>query len=297
MGAELAASDPDLYDRYLDAADAAAGRPVRRASLEGPPEELTATDVAQPALFALSLALTEVVRGAGLVPDLVAGHSLGEYTAAVAAGALSYGDGLRMVCLRGRLMASVQATHPGAMAAVLGLSADVVVDLCRKVAGSEVLGVANLNSPSQVVVSGSSAAVDRLVDAARSAGAARALRLVVGAAFHSPLMAPVRHAMSEALPTVAWSDPQVAVAANASGRLVTSAVELAAALAEQVASPVRWVDCVRAAVAAGCNTFVEIGPGRVLSGLIRQIEPAAVVVSVDSPARIPTALATIQPKS
>jgi [acyl-carrier-protein] S-malonyltransferase len=294
MGAELLESDPERTARYLDAADAISGQPVRMTCVEGPMDLLTRTDIAQPALFSVSLALAEIASELGLRPDFVAGHSLGEYTAAAAAGALSADDGIRGVSERGRLMNAIQTERPGAMAAIIGLEADAVQALCDDVAERGTAQLANLNSPTQIVVSGEVAAIDQLVERASAAGARRAVRLQVGAAFHSALMEPVRQRMSELLGSLALHDAQPPLAANCWGRLVTSASELREALVMQIASPVRWVDCVRALRSAGATHFLELGPGRVLAGLVRQIDPDAVVVSCDTRAGL-TEFAAAEP--
>ncbi len=287
MGAELRDARPELYDRYLDNADAASGLTIRRFSLEGPPESLTETNAAQPALFALSLALTEVARELGLQPDVVAGHSLGEYTAAVAAGALSLDDGIQLVSLRGRLMAGAQSERPGGMAAVIGLDADSLEELCRQASEAGPVAPANYNTPTQTVVSGEVSGVERLMALAEEAGAQKVVRLQVGAAFHSELMQPTQARMAEAMQSVAWSDPGVPMASNASGGIVTTGAQVRQALVDQIASPVRWVDCVRALSASGATTFLELGSGRVLTGLVRQILGAdATVFAADSPAKL-----------
>lgn len=290
MGAELLASEPDLFEDYLAQAEASARLPVRRYCLEGPLESLTRTEVVQPALFAVSLALTDAARARGLKPDFAAGHSLGEYTAAVVAGALSVEDGFELVSLRGRLMAEIQSRRPGAMAAVIGLTGEEVADLCVQAAGAGTVTLANLNSPTQIVVAGEEAAVEHLMVLCEEAGAARVVRLQVGAAFHSELMEPVQARMAEAMGGVAWRDPQVPLASNAFGRLVQTADEVREALVAQIASPVRWVDCVQALVEAGCTTYLELGPGRVLSGLVRQIAPGVDAVSAGSPEQLSTLL-------
>jgi [acyl-carrier-protein] S-malonyltransferase len=289
MGSDLLASRPELYERYLSLADETSGVAIKQYSLEGPGDSLTETNVAQPALFALSLALLEVAQDLGLRPDFVAGHSLGEYTAAVASRALSLEDGIRLVSLRGKLMAEAQGERPGTMAAVIGLPADQLEELCR--AASEAGGVApaNLNTPSQIVVSGEVAGVERLMELADRAGADKVVRLQVGAAFHSELMKPTQAKMAEAMQRVSWNDPQVPLASNASGRLVTTAGEVREALVAQIASPVRWVACVHTLADAGCTTYLEVGPGRVLGGLVKQILGMETdVSSVDSPARLET---------
>jgi [acyl-carrier-protein] S-malonyltransferase len=282
MGADLLKSSPELYERYLSQADAVSGLPIRQHSLEGPIESLTETQVAQPALFALSLAMLEVAREAGLRPDFVAGHSLGEYTAAVASGALASEDGMRLVAERGRLMAGAQSERPGAMAAIIGLSIDAVRDLCASASGAGLVAPANLNTPTQIVASGEEAGIEKLLELARAAGAEKAIRLQVGAAFHSELMKPVQARMAQAMEAVTWNDPQVPLASNASGTLVRTGDEVHQALIAQIASPVRWVECVQTLLQEGCTTFLELGSGRVLIGLVRQINPEVDAFAADS---------------
>jgi [acyl-carrier-protein] S-malonyltransferase len=287
MGSDLLESRPDLYDRYLTRADDAAGVPIRQYSLEGPIESLTETNVAQPALFSLSLALLEEARGLGIEPSFVAGHSLGEYTAAVASGALSFEDGIRLVSLRGKLMAAAQDERPGTMAAVIGLPIEQLSELCERASEAGTVTPANLNTPSQIVVSGEVAGVERLMEIAQEAGAEKVVRLQVGAAFHSELMKPTQAKMAEAMDGVTWSDPQVPMASNASGELVTTGDGVRQALVAQIASPVRWVECVEALSHAGASSFLELGSGRVLIGLIRQILGMETDASaVDSPAKL-----------
>ena len=283
MAADLEAERPELFERFFGLAEEASGLPVGRLALEGPEEELTRTDVAQPALFALSLALVEVASELGLRADFMGGHSLGEYTAAVAAGALALEDGMRLVCRRGRLMAEVQAIRPGTMAAIIGLQQAAVRELCARAGQAE---VANLNSPQQIVVSGDAAAVDRVIELADAAGARQATRLPVGAAFHSRMMEPVQRQLAEAMEDLSFADPVVPMVSNASGRLVRTGDEIRGALIEQIASAVRWVDCVETLRSAGVTRYIELGPGRVLSGLVRRIDREAETVAVDSPAKL-----------
>ena len=286
MGAELLEHEGDLLAGYLRQAEAASGHPIRKICLEGPMEALTRTEVAQPALFCVSLAVTDAARARGLQPNYVAGHSLGEYTAACASGAVSVEDAIELVSLRGRLMGQIGDERPGAMAAVIGLGASDLVELCEQASDAGMVALANINSPTQIVVSGEEDGVVRLMELAEQGGATRVVRLQVAAAFHSELMKPVQEQMAEAVREVAWSDPRVPVAANSRGELVRDAESVREALVEQIASPVRWVECVQALVAAGAETFLEFGPGRVLGGLIRQIHPDADVFSADSPARL-----------
>jgi [acyl-carrier-protein] S-malonyltransferase len=282
MGAELLSERPELVDRYLSLADETSGLPVRRCCLEGPIEELTRTDVAQPALFAIGLAVADAAEEVGLTPDYVAGHSLGEYTAAVVAGALSVEDGMRVVAERGRLMAGIQSERPGAMAAILGLQRDQVEELCAQASVAGLVSVANLNSPTQIVVSGEKAGVARLVELAPDAGAKKAVPLQVGAAFHSELMVPVQEKLRQTVEDVAFSDPHTPLVAVCSGRVVQDADDVREALLAQIVSPVRWVEVVQTLADAGVTSFLELGPGRVLIGMIRRITPGVEVTAADS---------------
>jgi [acyl-carrier-protein] S-malonyltransferase len=282
MGADLLQERPDLFEHYFELADAAAGLPIRALSLEGPIEELTRTEVAQPALFALSLALNQLARESGLEPDFLAGHSLGEDTAAVASGALDVQAGMELVALRGRLMADSQSEHPGGMAAIVGLPAEEVRALCASASERGTVAPANLNSPRQIVVSGEEAGVQRLLELAEEAGASKAVRLKVSAAFHSVLMESVQRQMAEAMDKLDWRDPEIPLVANASGAVLRTGAEVCRALVAQIASPVLWVDCVQTLIGEGCTRFLELGPGRVLGGLVRQIDSDMELFAADS---------------
>ena len=262
---------PEALEVLLEAQQVLGGELIRLLE-EGPAEALNLTVNTQPAMLTAGYAAYRawLARG-GPRPELLAGHSLGEYTAAVAAGALSFEDGMRLVSLRGRLMAEAQSEVPGTMAAIIGLSADQVADACEGASAAGHVSPANFNTPSQIVVSGEEAGVVRAMELAEQAGAEKVVRLQVGAAFHSKLMEPTQQKMGEELATATWEDPDVPLASNAFGKLVDSADEIRNALFTQIASPVRWVDCVRSLEQAGVTTFVELGPGRVLSGLVRQI--------------------------
>ena len=282
MGADLKASDPDLLAGYLERADEASGLPVSQYVEEGPMEMLTRTDVAQPALFSLSMAVVDVARDLGLRADFVAGHSLGEYTAAAVSGALSPDDALPLVCERGRLMAEIQSERPGAMAAIIGLPRDQVEELCAQASEAGIVAPANINSDSQIIASGEEAPVERLIELAEEAGARRALRLQVGGAFHSELMKPVQERLGAKMEELTWQDPETPLVANCSGEVLTTGSAIHEALTAQIASPVLWVDCVKTLRGEGCQTFLELGPGRVLSGLVKQIEPDVEIVNADS---------------
>jgi [acyl-carrier-protein] S-malonyltransferase len=286
MGSDVLEARPEVFDRYLDAADAASGLPVRQLCLEGPIEELTKTEVAQPALFATSLAVLELARESGLRPDYVAGHSLGEYTAAVASGAVDLDVGMELVSLRGRLMAEIQSERPGAMGAVIGLPSEQVEDLCARASEHGSVAPANFNTPTQIIVSGEEAPVLKVIELAEEAGADKALRLQVGAAFHSELMEPVQRLLGETMDRLDWKDPQVPLVGNATGELKTTGDEVHEALRAQIASPVLWVSCVETLVDNGCDQFLELGSGRVLSGLVRQINQDVETFAADGPKKL-----------
>jgi len=286
MGSDLLEASPEIFDRFVDQAGEVSGLPIRKLCLEGPIEELTRTEVAQPALFAVSLAVTELARESGLEPDFVAGHSLGEYTAAVVSGALEPEEGLRLVSQRGRLMGEIQAERPGAMGAVIGLSGEQVQELCDKASEAGTVAPANFNTPTQIIVSGEEAPVLKVIELAEEAGADKALRLQVGAAFHSELMTPVQQKLAEAMKDIDWSDPETALVGNASGEVKTTGSEVNDALVAQIASPVLWDKSVETLVENGCDSFLELGPGRVLSGLVRQINPDVETFSADSPKKL-----------
>jgi [acyl-carrier-protein] S-malonyltransferase len=286
MGSELRGERPELFDRYFALAEEASGLPVAKLALEGPLERLTETDAAQPALFALSLALAEAAGELGLEPALLAGHSLGEYTAAVAAGALPLEQGMGLVAKRGRLMAEIQSTTPGTMAAIIGLGRDDVERLCAAASELGQVGLANLNSPRQIVVSGEERAVERVVELAEEAGAKRAMRLQVGAAFHSPMMEPVGRELGSEMDAITFSDPRVPIVSNASGQVVRTAKGVRSALVDQIAHPVQWASCVETLVGENCRTFLELGPGHVLGGLVRQLDRSLEVSAAESVAKL-----------
>jgi [acyl-carrier-protein] S-malonyltransferase len=287
MGADLKEARPELFERYFAQAGEATGMPIEQYALEGPEETLTRTDVAQPSLFTLSLAIAEVAGELGIRPDVVAGHSLGEYTAAVASGAVSFEDGIRLVALRGKLMNAAQTERPGTMAAVIGLERERLEELCREASSAGLVAPANLNTPAQIVVSGEVSGVERLMELAQEAGADKVVRLQVGAAFHSELMKPAQAKMAEAMQEVAWTDPRVPMASNASGGIVTTGDEVREALIAQIASPVRWVECAHSLAGTGCDTFLELGPGRVLGGLTKQtLGMETDASSADSPKKL-----------
>lgn len=282
MGKEAAESFDEARNVFA-AADAALGFSLSALCFEGPDEELKLTENTQPAILTTSIALLEVLRATGARPDYVAGHSLGEYSALVASGALTLDTAVKIVRNRGRYMQEAVPVGVGAMAAILGLAADDVESVCRDAAESEVVEPANLNGGKQVVIAGHKAAVDRACELAKKRGARRALPLAVSAPFHCKLMEPAAVKLRVDLDAAEFSDLDVPLFTNVDAKPITDGADAKDALARQVASPVRWEAIVEGMVAAGVTKFVEIGPGRVLSGLVKKIAKGAETFSVTSP--------------
>jgi [acyl-carrier-protein] S-malonyltransferase len=282
MGRALAEAFP-ICRETLEEADAALGEPLSRLCFEGPEEQLMLTENTQPAILAVSIAAYRLVASLGVVPAFVAGHSLGEYSANVAAGTLAFGDVLQIVRRRGRYMQEAVPVGTGAMAAVLGLDAAVVAQACDEAAQGEVVSPANMNGAGQVVVAGSRAAVARAGERAKALGAKRVIPLPVSAPFHCALMKPAEERLAPELRALAAHDPRVPVVANVDGEPKSTAAAAIEALVAQVSSPVRWEDVVRRLASEGVTTYVEVGPGTVLSGLVRKIDRQATVVSVGAP--------------
>ncbi len=271
----------------FEEADEALGLPLSKLCWEGPEEELNLTANTQPALLATSIAVLRGLDGSGLAPVAVAGHSLGEYSALVAAGALDFADALRLVRTRGELMQAAVPVGVGAMAAVIGLDAEacaaLAADASREAEG-EVCAVANLNGPGQTVLAGHRGAIDRAVALARERGARKATILAVSAPFHSPLMRPARLAMAEHLGRAALRDPRVPVVVNVDAVPATTAAEVRDALVRQIDSPVRWVESILwMKEEAGVEAFLEVGPGAILSGLDRRIVPGTLCAALGEP--------------
>jgi [acyl-carrier-protein] S-malonyltransferase len=272
MGADLADAYPEAR-AVFDEADDALGFELSRLCWEGPEEELRATENAQPALLTHGVAAARVLGARGLTPVAAAGHSLGEFTAHVAAGSLAFGDALRIVRVRGEAMARAGRERLGTMAAVIGLDEARVERLCEEARGEgEVLVAANYNSPGQIVVSGSVEAVRRVVAGAREHGARMAIELQVSGAFHSPLMAPAVDALREALDAIDIQPAAIPVVANVDARPVVDPDAIRERLVEQVSGAVRWTDCVLALRDMGVRKLLEPGPGHVLTGLVKRID-------------------------
>jgi len=289
MGRLLAQASPAAAAVFAEADDAL-GEPLSRLAWDGPAEELDLTVNAQPALLAASIAFLRAMEERRamtgrppLAPAFAAGHSMGQYSACVAAGAVSLGDGLRLVRERGRLMQASGEGSPGAMAAIIGLPDERLPDLVAVGSAHGTFGVANRNSPGQVVVSGTRSAVEAAAAAAKGLGAKRALVLPVSVAAHSPLMANAAAGMRAVLAGVAFHDPSVPLLANADARPLTTGDACRAELVDHLTTGVDWIAAVEAMRAGGVTRFVEVGPGRVLSGLIRRIAPDAETVPLDDP--------------
>jgi [acyl-carrier-protein] S-malonyltransferase len=290
MGRALAEASPAAAG-VLAAADRALGEPLSRLAREGPAETLDLTVNAQPALLATSIAFLRALeerRAAAALPPIspafYGGHSMGQYSAMVAAGVISLEDGLHLVRERGRQMQASAEGRPGAMAAIIGLPDERLGDLVAAGAAHGTFGVANRNSPGQVVVSGVREAVEAAADAARSLGAKRAIILPVSVAAHSPLMAAAAEGMRAALAPISFADPAAPLLANADARPLRTGEACRAELVDHLTTGVDWIAAVEAMEAAGTTTFVEVGPGRVLAGLVRRIVSDATILAVDDPA-------------
>ena len=280
MGRDLCAQSAAAR-AVFDKADRLLGFPLSKVCFEGPEAELRRTDYAQPAIFTASLAALEAAREAGdsriaVEPAFVAGHSLGEYTALVAAGALDFADGLLLVRERGGLMEAAGREVESGMAAVLGIDADALADACRLATAElpgEVVQVANINAPGQVIISGTNKAMARAIELARARGARRVVPLSVGGAFHSPVMAPAEAGLRRYLEGVRLRNSRVPVVGNVSARPLQATDELRVELGDQLSAPVRWQASVEFIASAGVRSFVEIGPGQVLANLVKRICP------------------------
>src|SRR5881398_3471101 len=255
----------------FEEANAALGFDLRRVMFEGPGSELALTVNTQPAVLIASVAAAAACAERGLRPALAAGHSLGEYSALVVAGALRLADAVRVVRKRGELMQEAVPVGTGAMAAIMGVGLDVVEEVCADAAKGDVVDIANVNSEQQIVVAGHRAAVERAVALVRDRGGRKSVLLPVSAPFHCALMAPAAERLAAELAGVSVSDPAIPVVRNVDGGVTRTAADVVPLLLRQVASPVRWTDCVRRLAAEGAMAFDEVGPGRVLTGLVKRI--------------------------
>ena len=280
MGKELAEKYPGAR-AIFDEADKALGFSISKICFEGTEDELKLTANTQPAILTVSVAAMWALSEKRIGADFVAGHSLGEYSALVAAGSLKFADAVKLVHKRGKLMQDAVPAGQGAMAAILGLSPAVVADACKRAAEGGVCNPANLNSPEQTVISGDAAAVKRAVEIASQLGAKRAVMLPVSAPFHSALMLPAQEKLEKDLRATQFADPHVPVVTNVDADTIQKGDDAREALIRQVSMPVRWEESMRLLLDEGVNTFVEVGPGRVLTGIMRQIERSVTTLNVE----------------
>ena len=282
MGKALAEAFPEARATFEEA-DAAFGGALSTLCFEGPDDQLTLTEYTQPAILTMSIAAVRVLAARGIESDLVAGHSLGEYSANVAAGTFGFADAVRIVRRRGRYMQEAVPAGQGAMAAILGLDAASVRRACEDAAQGEVVSPANINSPDQVVIAGATGAVQRAGARAKALGARRVVPLPVSAPFHCALMKPAGERLAPELRALAIQDPRVPIVANVDATLKRDGEAAIDALVRQVSSPVLWEDIVHRLASEGVTTYVEVGPGRVLSGLVKKIHKDAVVYAFSAP--------------
>jgi [acyl-carrier-protein] S-malonyltransferase len=281
MGKALADNYSEARVAFEEAESALPG--LTEIIFEGPEDRLTLTENAQPAILAVGIAAERVLAARGIRPQFVAGHSLGEYSANVAAGTFAFADALRLVRRRGQYMQEAVPVGQGAMAAILGLDAELVRQACDETAQGEIVSPANINGAGQVVIAGAKDAVQRAGERAKALGAKRAIPLPVSAPFHCALMKPAEERLAPELRGIAAHDPRVPVVANVDAEPKRDARSAIEALVQQVSSPVRWEEVVRRLASEGVTTYVEVGPGTVLSGLVKKIHKDATVVNIATP--------------
>ena len=279
QGAQKVGMVKDLYENYavvkelFEEADDALGFSLTKLIFEGPDEDLMQTSNTQPAILTASTACCRVLAQEGVTPDIVAGHSLGEYSALVAAGSLSFADAVRTVRLRGQFLQEAVPLGEGGMAAILGLDDEKIKAICADIsAQGGVVQAVNFNCPGQTVIAGAAKAVEAAVEALKAAGAKRAVLLHVSAPFHSSLMEPAAKRLAEVLDSITIHDAAIPVVANVNAKMETAAAEIKEALVKQAASPVLWIDCTHTMQAFGAETFVEVGPGKTICGFNRKID-------------------------
>ena len=289
MGREISEKFPVAAGAFQDV-DNALSFPLSRLCFDGPEEDLKLTENTQPAILTTSIALFRIFEEKGIRPDFVAGHSLGEYSALVAAGALPLTEAASLVRRRGRYMQEAVPVGVGAMAALLGLDFPAVLAVCDKAAEGQVVSPANLNSPGQIVIAGNREAVERAVTLAKEAGAKRAILLQVSAPFHCALMMPAEQRLAVDLDACAFSDLRFPLITNVDAQAIRSGVEARSALKRQVSRPVRWQETIQRLLDEGVRTFVEIGPGKVLLGLIRSIDKSVTMLNAEDEKSMENAL-------
>jgi [acyl-carrier-protein] S-malonyltransferase len=285
MGKELAELYPVAMQTFQEA-DQALGYKLSQLCWEGPEDKLKLTEITQPAILTMSVAVFRVLRESGIAPRYAAGHSLGEYSAHVAAGTLPFADAVRTVRSRGQYMQEAVPVGQGAMAAILALPLELVAQLCNESAQGQVCQPANINSPDQVVISGSAAAVERAAELARQRGAKKAIMLPVSAPFHCALMKPAQERLAADLKKLAFSRPEIPVVCNVDAVPVETGEEACETLIRQVTGAVRWEESMRLLISRGVETFLEVGPGKVLCGLLRQIDRSKTCLNVEDQASL-----------
>ena len=288
QGSQSVGMGKALYDSYpvakatFEAADAALGFSITQLCFEGPEEELRKTFNTQPAILTVSVAALRVLQEHGIQPDITAGHSLGEYSALVAAGVFDFADAVRLVNKRGQFMQEAVPLGQGAMAAVMGMERSKVVEICAQIEKEHgAVQAVNFNCPGQIVIAGTTVAVEKAADALKAAGAKRAIMLPVSAPFHSTLLKPAAEKLAGELEKVVFHEPKVPVVANVNGQISTSKDGIKALLVSQAASPVLWEDCVAAVAQFGASVSLEIGPGKVLTGFTKKIAPEIATLNVE----------------
>lgn len=296
MGKELAEKYP-VARQAFEEADEALGYKISQLCFEGPEDQLKLTEITQPAILTASIAAWRVLDEKGIKPALVAGHSLGEYSAHVAAGTVSFADAVRTVRNRGKYMQEAVPVGMGGMAAILGMDLEKVTAICADAAQGEVCAPANINSPEQIAISGHAAAVERARKLAAERGAKKAIALSVSAPFHSLLMKPAQERLAQDLNAIKFNDPAMPVVCNVDAAFVQTADASRDALVRQVTGAVRWVDCMKLAIAQNVSTFVEVGPGKVLCGLMRQIDRSKTCVNVGDESSLQKALEQLMVKA
>ncbi|QJW44366.1 ACP S-malonyltransferase [bacterium BFN5] len=293
QGSQVVGMGKELYEKYdiakelFHKADQALGYSIMDMCFNGPEEELRKTYNTQPAILTISVICHEILKQQGLTPDIVAGHSLGEYSALVAAGALEFSDAVLLVHKRGQFMQQAVPIGEGSMAAILGLDRNSIVEICEKAqAEFGAVQAVNFNCPGQVVIAGKAQAVEKAVEMLKAAGAKRAVMLPVSAPFHSTLMEPAAAKLAVELENIEVQDAVIPVVANVDGKIVTNGSTIKKLLVEQAASPVKWEDCVAEMTDYGADLFVEVGPGKVLSGFTKKITKEVQSLNVEDHASL-----------
>jgi [acyl-carrier-protein] S-malonyltransferase len=316
QGSQTVGMGRDLYDNFaaardlFDEADEALGFSLSKLIFDGPEDQLKLTEHTQPAILTVSVAAARALAERGIQPAFAAGHSLGEYSAHVAAGTFTFADAVRTVRARGQYMQQAVPPGEGAMAAILGLSAPLISEICSQVSDQltplpttpeakdfnsklAVVSPANLNAPDQTVISGAAGAVQLAADRCKEAGAKRTVMLQVSAPFHCALMQPAQDALAKDLESLTFNDPAVPIAANVDARIITRGPDSRDCLIRQVTGPVRWVECIQLLIAQGATHFIEVGPSKVLSGLMRQIDRNQKALNVEDSASLEKTLAAL----